>query len=693
MTGPSAGLDTLLAPVTVGRLRLANRVFVSAHTTNLAVDNLPTDRLADYLVERAAGGVGLIVTEGIRVHPTSAARDRTLGCFRAGCVPAYRALVDAVHAAGTPVVAQLLHVGRQSSGDLSRRSAWGPAPLPWATGAAVPHRMDNHDIAELVDCYATGAARMVRAGFDGIEVHLGHGHLLAQFLSPASNTRTDGYGGPLANRIRLAQEVLAAVFGAAGTGTTVGIRVSGDEFLPGGLDLDDMVEIVGRLAGEFPLAFVDVSHSAYVGGYSLATQMADMTFPTAPFRHLPARFKRDLPGLTVLTACRIDDLATAADLVNRSEADLVALTRAHIADPRLVAKAHNADRPTTHSCVACNQGCIGRIEKDLPLSCVVNPEVGHEAAWRAWRARLPVARPRRVLVVGAGPAGLRAAVTAATAGHKVTLADAGPVPGGRLLLAAGLTGRSRFRRLTDELARDAVDLGVDLRTNLRVDAGWVLAGGWDAVVLATGAEPRPSVLAGPHAPGRPAVSVDAAISDPGRLGDHVVVFDERGDWQGAGLAEHLAGLGIRVELVSPVAGLAWNVTTYSRLALLPRLGRAGVRVHPLHRPVAWAYDRVELADVLTDEREILVAVTALVHAGPEVASDRLHRELSERSSGRAGAPELFLVGDAYAPRSALEAVFEGHRAGACLDPDTAPDLSPLRRGVPLGSPTTAAGST
>lgn len=687
MTAPAGaeGLGAVLDPVTVGRLRLANRVVVSAHTTNLAVDNLPTDRLADYLSARAAGGVGLIITEGIRVHPTSAARDRTLGCFSADCVPAFAALVDAVHAAGAPIVGQLLHVGRQSSGDLSRRAAWGASPLPWATGAAVPHQMDSADIAELVGCYAAGTQRMARAGFDGLEVHLGHGHLLAQFLSPASNHRTDGYGGGRANRMRLAREVLSAVFDAAGE-VTVGVRVSGDEFLPGGLGLDEMVEIVGSLAAEFPLAYVNVSHSAYVGGFSLSTQMADMTFPTAPFRHLPARFKRDLPRLPVLTACRVDDLATAADLVARAQADLVALTRAHIADPRLVAKARSAERPVTHACVACNQGCIGRIEKDLPLSCVVNPEVGHEAAWRAWRARLPVSRPRRVLVVGAGPAGLRAAVTAATAGHRVTLAEAGPTPGGRIRVAARLVGRDRLRRLTDDLVAEAGRLGVELRTGLEVDAAWVLAGGWDAVVLATGAEPRPSVLPGPDAD-HAVVSVDTAVDAPERLGEHVMVVDERGDWQGAGLAEHLAGLGIGVDLVSPVAGLAWNVTTYSRLALLPRLGRAGVRVRPLRRVTAWVGDRVELADVLTDGREAVDGVTAIVHAGPEVARDRLYLDLTDALSERDDGPALQLVGDAYAPRSALEAVFEGHRAGASIDPDTAPDLAPLRRGIPLPVPT------
>lgn len=674
---PSAGLETLLAPVTVGGLRLSNRVFVSAHTTNLAVDNLPGDRLAAYLTERAAGGVGLIITEGIRVHPTSAARDRTLCCFQADCVPAYRALTDAVHAAGAAIVGQLLHLGRQASGDLSRQSAWGASPVPWATGAAVPHQMTTAEIAELVEAFALGAGRLVEAGFDGLEVHLGHGHLLQQFLSPATNSRTDRYGGGLANRMRLAREVLAAVFDAAGDRTTVGVRVSGEEFLPGGLDLDQTVEIVRALADEFPLAFVDVSHSAYVGGYSLSTQMADMTFPAAPFRHLPARFKRELSGLSVLTACRIDDLALAAELVERSEADLVALTRAHIADPRLVAKARAGGAKVTHSCLACNQGCIGRIEKDLPLSCVVNPEVGHEAAWRAWRQRLPVARPRRVLVVGAGPAGLRAAVTAATAGHRVTLVDAGAVPGGRIRVAARMVGRDRLLRLTDELAAEANALGVELLLGRLVDPAWVLAGRWDTAVLATGASPGTE-------PGR--VSVDAAITAPDRLGDHVLVYDERGDWQGAGLAEHLAGLGIRVELVAPVAGVAWNVTTYSRLALLPRLGQAGVRVRPLRRITNRVGDRVELADVLTGEPEVLTGVTAIVHAGPEVVRDTLYQELSRLD----GAPDLLVVGDAYAPRSALEAVFEGHRAGALIDPDTAPDLVPLRRGVRLGSATAVA---
>ncbi|HEY9474825.1 MAG TPA: hypothetical protein VIS06_13360, partial [Mycobacteriales bacterium] len=269
------------------------------------------------------------------------------------------------------------------------------------------------------------------------------------------------------------------------------------------------------------------------------------------------------------------------------------------------------------------------------------------------------------------------AVTAATAGHRVTLVDAGSELGGRIRVAARLVGRDRLLRLTDELATQARALGVELLSGRQVDAAWVLAGRWDTVVVATGATART---------GSGSVPVDAAVTAPQRLGDHVLVYDERGDWQGAGLAEHLAGLGIRVDLASPVAGVAWNVTTYSRLALLPRLGQAGVRVHPLRRITGRAEGRVELADVLTGEPEVLTGMTAVVHAGPELARDGLYQELS----GRDGAPDLMLVGDAYAPRSALEAVFEGHRAGASIDPDTAPDLVPLRRGVPLGSSTATA---
>jgi len=654
----------LFEAVGLGPIRIRNRVFLPGHTTNLAAGHRATPRLAAYLAKRAAGGVGLVITEGIRVHPTSSARDSVLGCFDDGAIPGLAMLADAVHAHQARCFAQLLHLGRQASADVERRAPWSASALAWTTGGPVPHAMTLREIAEVVRAFGGAAGRVARAGFDGIEVHLGHGHLLQQFLSPATNRRTDGYGGSFERRLRFPLEVLGAVRSAIGEeAMAMGIRISAEEFLDGGLGLDDMLEITARLRADAGLDFVHVSHSAYVGQWSLATQIADMAFATMPFRRFPASFKRTFPDLPVLAVCRIDDLRTAAEVVAAGDADLVGLARAHIADSHLVAKALAGRRDEVRSCLACNQGCIGRIERNLALSCVVNPEVGFEQEWSTWEAgagRPGSCATRRVLVVGAGPAGLEAAVTARRLGAEVTVAEASAEPGGMVRVAAALAGRSRLRLLVDELLRDALRLGVHLELGRRLDAEAVRSQQPEALILATGARPVATPV-----DGLLTLDAHAAIeqSQSGALpAGGAVVVDTVGDWPAWALAEDLASSGRRVHLLTPMASAAPNITLYSRLGLLERLGRLGVRIHLLRRPIRQTPAGLVITDTLTGAEEVLDGIGFAVSVEPAAANDELLFALGELE------PELPLraVGDALAPRSALEAVFEGRLAAAQL---------------------------
>jgi 2,4-dienoyl-CoA reductase-like NADH-dependent reductase (Old Yellow Enzyme family) len=652
--------EVLFTPVTVGTVELRNRVFVPGHTTNFGNANTPTDRHAAYHAERARGGVGLIITEAIRVHPTSAGRHISLGSFRDDQIPAYARVADAVHEHGAKLFAQIMHAGRQANGDATRTAAWSASPVRWASGAHVPHAMGRDDIAVVTRAFGDAARRMRTAGYDGLEVHAGHGHLLQQFLSPHTNLRDDAYGGSLDNRLRLTREVLTAVFAEAGT-LPVGVRVSADEFLPGGLDPKAVVEIVALLTAEFPLAFVHVSHSAYQGTYSLATQMADMSFGHAPFRHHAALFKREFPDLPVLAVCRLDSLPEAADLVADGDADLVGLARPHIADPHLVRKAREGRQHEVHSCLACNQGCIGRLEQSLPISCVVNPEVGAEAAWAAFRRDR--AEPTTVLVVGGGPAGMSAALAAHREGHVVTLVEAGERLGGSVETAARVPGRERLGLLTADLARDVAAAGIEVRLGERATPAAVLAGGYDHVVVATGGRPSRRGLPG----GPPVFDVVRAVSGLGSFVGTVVVLDDEGTWAAASLAEQLARQGVRVHLVSPTASISARITTYSKLALLDRFATLGVRVHPMRLVKPAGETAVLLVDPLSGDEQPLSGVTAVVDAGTPVADDDLYRALEGRPDG----PRVQVVGDANAPRSALEAVYEGRLAGAFLNREDA----------------------
>jgi len=654
-------LDALWQPIDIGRVPLRNRVFVSAHTTNLGRDNLATDRHVAYHRARARGGVGLIVTEALRVHPTAAARDRTLGVFDDACIAPLARVADAVHAEGAALFGQVMHIGRQANGALARTASWGASPEPWSTGAAVPHALDQHELAELRRAFADGARRVLSAGLDGLELHLGHGHLLAQFLSPAVNHRDDLYGGSDEGRLRFPREVLEEVLSVA-DGAPVGIRVSADEYLPGGLTPQDTIAQIQALVAELPVAFLDVSHAAYVGSYSLSTQIADMTFETGAFRHLPEQIKAAFPELPVFAVCRIDELSVAADVVLCGQADVVGLTRAHIADPDLIAKAHAGTGATTYRCIACNQACIGRIEYDLPMSCVVNPEVGFEGDWAAWRTVNPLPEPREVLVVGGGPTGLRAALSAAQRGHRVTLCEARAQLGGQVRYAASLAHRDRWALLVEDLEAAVRSAGVVVQTETHVDPGSVVASGADAVVLATGS--RPTAPAG-------WTDLWAALDDPDALGGKVVVVDEDGTWAGAGTALHLAERGAEVILASPVAGVAWNVSAYVRLSLVPLLGQAGVQVRPLRRVRGVPGQAIQLEDAVTGNAAALPGVTGVVYVGPRVVDLDLRDGLE-----RAGIDvEVVVAGDAYAPRTAFEAVYEGQLAGVLAGGETPPTLT------------------
>lgn len=655
----------VLAPITVGPIRLRNRIATTAHTTLFAdADGFPSERLIEYQAARARGGVGLIISSGVRVRAASDIPNR-LSASRDACIPRFAELAERIRSEGAHFFVQLSETGRVHG--TSRNPPVSPSAIPWRRFAPMPHQLSVDEAATIVSEFGAAARRIVAAGADGIELQLGHGTLLQQFLSPASNHRQDRYGGSPQARLQFPREVLQEVRRDIPSGMALSLRISADEFVDGGLHVDDMLEIVADLVDEAPVDLLNVSHSAYTDSSdSLTTQVADMSYAPAPFRHFGTRFRRAFPHTSVLAACRVDTLELAEELVEQGAADLIGMTRAHIADPDIVRKHTNGHSDTVRHCIACNQGCLGNLERGVSITCTVNPGVGFEAEADRYLQlttrilsgpdRMDTSEPGRqpdlVLVVGAGPAGLEAAIECRLAGLRVLVVERELEAGGQLKLASSVRGRELWWRVINDQLRLARSLGVDIDYGESCSAATVVRVSPVAVILATGS--READLA-PLAGIRHLGVEDAVRSLPAlREQPTVLIEDELGGWPAVALASDLCTAGVDVRLVTTNDQLAPLVTLYSKYGLLDRLRKGRVRVH-LMRKIEAGSTGLSLVDVVSGDRAEIPEVGTVITAQPRTANDALFQDL--RDAGYAG--DIHLIGDALAPRTALEAIADG----------------------------------
>ena len=476
-------LEHLFSKGKIGNCEMKNRLVVTAMVTNYCdKEGNATERYIRYHEEKAKGGWGLIITEDYAIDAHAMGYEYIAGLYKDEQIASHRELTDRVHQYGTKIFAQIYHAGKQQSSKVNggvQPMAPSAIPCPWCREQ--PREMTKADIKEVIHNFGTCAKRVKEAGFDGIELHAGHGYLLAEFMSPYINKRTDEYGGCLDNRLRIIREVLEAMRANVGDDFPIIIRFSANEDMPGARDLSE-TRVLAKLFEEWGFDGLHVSAGVY-GDYN--RQIVSPMYVGHAWTVDYAEEVKKLVHIPVITVNRINDPRMADGLIEMGKADFVGMGRGSLADPQLPNKAKNGKMADIRYCIGCLQGCTGALYVGGPVTCLVNPSVGLE--YKCDYSK--VERPKNIAVIGAGPAGLETAIHAARRGHKVTLYEAKDRIGGQFVSAAYPPCKGDFTTFLVWADRQLREYGVHVLLNTRATADMVKGGNYDEVVVAAGGVP------------------------------------------------------------------------------------------------------------------------------------------------------------------------------------------------------------
>jgi len=558
-------LSNLFCPIHIGSMNVKNRLMMSAMSINFGVDDNchVTDQLIEYFVERAKGGVGMMLVGGGSVHPGGQELPDLPQMYDDSCIPSLKKMVNRVKEYDTKFGVQLMHGGRQSY--LPQKVAPSPIPAPAVVKGEV-RALEVREIKELVACFADSARRCREAGFDFIEIHGAHGYLINQFMAPNSNIRTDEYGGSFGNRTRFLFEIIQAIQEKAGKDFPLGIRINGNDYIENGWELKDTVRLAPLLE-KAGVAYLHISGGVY-GSTELT--IPSMYTPHGCFVHLAEAVKKvvDIP---VITVGRIKDPKHAERVLEEGKADMVSMGRSFLADPNYPLKAQNGDLDQIRPCVGCCLGCIHAVLAKEPGSCVVNPDVGREYKLR--EEEKP-ARKVRVLVVGAGPAGMAAARMFALRGHDTRVCEKEPSSGGLLALASTAPGRGELDDILHFFRQEIIRLNIEVRYDTPLSADLLDEINPDKVILATGSMPDMPVIKGLFQTDMALITNVDLLKGREKAGEKVVVLG--GGMTGLITADFLADQGKQVVVLNRKKSFAEEMSSNDRYYLRERLKKGKV---------------------------------------------------------------------------------------------------------------------
>jgi 2,4-dienoyl-CoA reductase-like NADH-dependent reductase (Old Yellow Enzyme family)/thioredoxin reductase len=641
--------EHLFTPITIGKMDLPNRTVMPAMGSAYATpDNKASDQLVAYLERRAQGGAGLIIAEICAVDPRGKALPNELGGWSDDFIPSLARIPEAVHRHGAKAAIQLHHAGRETlSNIIGGAIPEAPSAIPSVIYRQQPcEAMSLARIAEVIQAYAAAARRAQAAGFDAVEIHGAHGYLISQFLSPFTNRREDEYGGDDAGRSRFLLEVIAAVRKYTGPDFPIIVRVSADEIIPEGFHLDFMRALAPKMVAAGANA-INVS----VGAYSTPGFLNVASMDTeAGFNLFRVRAIKEAVNVPVIGVGRISDPALAEAALARGDADLIAFGRALLADPDFVKKAREGHPAEIRPCVACNQGCIERLILDMDsMTCSFNPECGEEFRGTPH----PPAKRKRVWIIGAGPAGLQAALAAVGRGHQVEVFERAAAPGGQLLPASVPPHKAILKDWLTWIQAQLAAANVIMHLGKKITRADLEAIRPDAVILATGADPCTPAIPGLDSP----LVVDARALLVGRtkpVGPAVILG---GGHVGMETADFLISHGVTVTILEQRKRQPVTTNTVRGYWLYKRLRPSGSRLITGARVTEITAGEVRY---IHDGQEVSIPAALVVTALGAQPNDALKSVLNELG--------IFCipVGDVNQPRRFLEAVHEGHKAGLTL---------------------------